>query len=89
MREAERDRQGQDHPASGQLVPFLIRHAIGGCVVGWTIMAAFIYLDIGRLGQLLAAAEDWPLVLLLMGMGFAVTFGSLAMGTAIFLLPRR
>jgi hypothetical protein len=31
----------------------------------------------------------WLLTLIIAAAGFAVTFGSLAMGTAIFLLPKR
>jgi hypothetical protein len=56
---------------------------------GWFLLGALIWLDIARLGELLLRSEDWLLTLTLAAVGFGVTFGSLAMGTAIFLLPKR
>lgn len=71
-----------------RLVRFLARHALVGVAVGWTLLGAILWLDIARIGELWLASEHrWATLLLAMG-GFAVTFGSLAMGTAIFLLPR-
>ena len=71
------------------LILFLIRHCILGIATGWTLLAALVVLDVAHLGKLLLTSEDWLLTLALAAAGFAVTFGSLAMGTAIFLLPRR
>ncbi len=71
-----------------RLVRFLARHCLIGVAVGWTLLAALLLLDVARLGSLWLASEH-PLATLLLAMaGFAVTFGSLSMGTAIFLLPR-
>ncbi|BCX17423.1 MAG: hypothetical protein KatS3mg117_1105 [Geminicoccaceae bacterium] len=71
-----------------RLLRFLARHALVGILVGWTFLGALLWFDVGRLGELLLASEQPVLTLLLAMAGFAVTFGSLAMGTAIFLLPR-
>ena len=68
------------------LILFLARHCLLGIATGW---AALVVLDVAHLGKLLLTSEDWLLTLALAAVGFAVTFGSLAMGTAIFLLPRR
>lgn len=71
------------------LIGFLARHCLVGIVTGWLLLAALIALDVGRIGELLFASENWLLTLILAAVGFGVTFGSLAMGTAIFLLPKR
>lgn len=71
-----------------RLLRFLARHCLIGVLVGWALLAALLALDVARLGSLWIASEH-PLATLLLAMGgFGVTFGSLAMGTAIFLLPR-
>lgn len=70
------------------LLRFLVRNCLIGIAVGWGILATLLYLDVARLGQLLLGSDQWFLTLLLAATGFAVTFGGLAMGTAIFLLPK-
>ena len=52
------------------------------------LLAGLLYFDVARLGELIAGSENWLLTLVLAGAGFGLTFGSLAMGTAIFLLPK-
>jgi hypothetical protein len=76
-------------PASPRLIVYLARHCLIGVATGWTLLATLLYLDIARLGELLFRSEDWLLTLVLAGGGFGLTFGSLAMGTAVFLLPKR
>lgn len=71
-----------------RLLVFLAKNALIGILTGWGLLAAILWFDVGRLGELWLASEH-PVATLLLAMGgFAVTFGSLAMGTAIFLLPR-
>lgn len=70
------------------LLRFLARNCLIGIAAGWGILATLLYLDVARLGQLLLGSDQWFLTLLLAATGFAVTFGGLAMGTAIFLLPK-
>jgi len=73
------------HPT---LIVFFARNCLVGVATGWVLLASLFYFDVGRLGELLAGSENWFLTLVLAGAGFGVTFGSLAMGTAIFLLPK-
>jgi hypothetical protein len=70
------------------LIVFLARNCLVGVATGWVLLASLFYFDVARLGELLAGSENWFLTLVLAGAGFGVTFGSLAMGTAIFLLPK-
>jgi hypothetical protein len=69
------------------LLMFLLRHALLGIAAGWAILGALLYFS--SLGALMFASDSWFLALLLSASGFGVTFGSVAMGTALFLLPRR
>lgn len=71
-----------------RLLAFLGRNCLAGVLTGWLIVGAMLYLDVAGLGGLVFGSEHWPLALLLMAGGFGVTFGSLAMSTAIFLLPK-
>jgi hypothetical protein len=71
------------------LLWFLARHCLIGVAAGWLFLGALLLLDVARMGQLLLAEEHWLLTLILAAGGFGVTFGSLAMGTAIFLLPKQ
>jgi hypothetical protein len=80
--------QTTEPPPDRRLIVHLARNAALGVLVGWLLLAAIIHLDVGGLGSLLARSEDAWLWLILAGSGFAVTFGSLAMATAIFLLPK-
>ena len=70
------------------LLVFLARNCLAGVAAGWLLLAGLLYFDVARLGQLVAGSEHWLLTLVLAGAGFGLTFGSLAMGTAIFLLPK-
>lgn len=85
------DRHGRRAPPAErlpELVRFLLRNALVGIAVGWTFLFALLWSDAAGLGTLLFASEHWLAALLLAMGGFAVTFGGLAMATAIFLLPR-
>lgn len=67
---------------------FLARNAAAGIAVGWLLLAAILWFDVAGIGTLLWTTDAPLLTVLLAAGGFGVTFGSLAMGTAIFLLPR-
>jgi len=76
-------------PSVPSLLVFLGRHCAIGVSVGFLLIFLLIFGNALGLGDLLRHSEDsWIAVALLAG-GFAVTFGSLSMGTAIFLLPRQ
>ncbi len=71
-----------------RLLLFLGRNCLLGILVGWSVLAGLLYFDVAGFGTVLfGAAERW-LALAMAAAGFAVTFGSLAMGTAVFLLPK-
>jgi hypothetical protein len=76
-------------PEPPRLVAFLAGNCLLGVAAGWALLACLLWLDVARLGELLQRSEDRLLTLILAGAGFGITFGSLAMGTAIFLLPKR
>lgn len=59
-----------------------------GIVAGWLLLALLVRANVAGLRDLIFGNGVELTALLLLGGGFAVTFGSLAMGTAIFLLPR-
>lgn len=75
-------------PPDRRLLVYLASNAAAGVLVGWLLLAAIIRFDVGRIGELLGRSEEAWLWLLLAAGGFAVTFGGLAMATAVFLLPR-
>ncbi len=78
---------------NGLRLPHMIRFLAGHCALGVSIgvvtACLLVWLNVGGLGQLITGdgARRW-VALGLLGFGFAITFGSLAMGSALFLLPR-
>lgn len=74
-------------PSPG-LIPFLARNAAFGILTGWAVLGALLVFDVARLRELLFESEHCLLTLILAAGGFGLTFGSLAMGTAVFLLPK-
>lgn len=71
-----------------RLLRFLARNCVLGILVGWSVLAGMLYFDVAGFGTVLFSAADRWLALVMAAAGFAVTFGSLAMGTAVFLLPK-
>ena len=70
------------------LLVYLAKNCLMGIIGGWLLLGLLISSNVANLGHLLFANGIEFTALILVGAGFAVTFGSLAMGTAIFLLPR-
>lgn len=71
-----------------KLVRFLIAHGLAGIIAGWTALALIFITDVGRLGTLVFQGADWPLPLGMLMVAFGVTFGSLAIGSAVMRLGR-
>ena len=71
-----------------RLLVLLAKNCVMGIVAGWLLLAFLIQANVAQLGDLLFGNGLELTGLILLAAGFAVTFGSLAMGTAIFLLPR-
>jgi hypothetical protein len=70
------------------LISFLLKHCLAGILAGWTVVGLLLITDLGRLGTLVLGAEQPWLPLGMLLAGFAVTFGSVAMGAAIMSLGR-
>lgn len=65
------------------LVRFLLQHLVLGVATGWVVLAAFLALDVANLRTLIKGSNDGGLALVLLGVFFALTFGSAAMGLAV------
>ena len=76
------------HAPDRSLLVYLAKNCVMGIVGGWLLLGLMISSNVANLGHLLFGNGIEFTALILVGAGFAVTFGSLAMGTAIFLLPR-
>ena len=74
--------------ADRQLLTYLAKNCLLGILAGWLLLGLLISSNVANLGHLLFGNGIELTALILISAGFAVTFGSLAMGTAIFLLPR-
>ncbi len=71
-----------------RLIRFLVHHAVTGVMVAIVLVYAIVKFDLFGLGTLVETSRHGTIALLLLVVGLAATFGSLAMGTAIFLLPK-
>ena len=68
-------------------VPRLLRLLLVNCAIGvaggWTLLAALIATDTAHLRTLICNSSSPLQPILLLAAGFAVTFGSVAMGAAV------
>jgi hypothetical protein len=71
-----------------RLIRFLAHHALTGVMVALVVVYLIVKLDLFGLGTLVEGSRHGWLALLLLFAGLAATFASLAMGTAVFLLPK-
>jgi hypothetical protein len=74
--------------AEGSLVGFLVCHCLAGISAGWTVVGGLLWLDVGGLAGLVMTSDLFPVPLLMLLAAFAITFGSVAMGSAIMGLGR-
>ena len=74
--------------ASASLVSFLAFHCLAGVIAGWTMLGGLLWLDVAGLGVLVMASDLFPVPLLMLLAAFAITFGAVAMGSAIMGLGR-
>ncbi len=70
------------------LVSFLAFHCLAGVIAGWTMLGGLLRMDIAGLGVLVMASDLFPVPLLMLLAAFAITFGAVAMGSAIMGLGR-
>lgn len=65
------------------LIRFLILNALIGVAIGWGLVAGLLWLDAGGLGTLVLRSDSPILAVAVLGVFFSITFGSVAMGTAV------
>lgn len=70
-----------------RLARFLGANLLLGAAAGWAFVAAILYFDIGGIGGLVARSGDRVLAVGILLAVMTITWGSAAMGTAVFLLP--
>lgn len=68
-----------------KLFLFLLKNVAIGIFVGWAFVAALLWLDVGGFGTLVLESSSKYVALSLLAMGFAVTFGSASIATAVLL----
>lgn len=78
----------EEKAAAGSLVGFLVYHCLAGIIAGWTVVGGLLWLDVAGLGGLVMTSDLFPVPLLMLLVAFAITFGSVAMGSAIMGLGR-
>jgi hypothetical protein len=69
-------------------VSFLAWHCLAGVIAGWTMLGGLLWLDVAGLGVLVMTSDLFPVPLLMLLAAFAITFGAVAMGSAIMGLGR-
>ena len=75
-------------PSDRRLLRFLAENAAIGVMAAATVTYLIVKFDAFGIGTLAERSSSGWLAIGLLFAGFSVTFGSLAMGTAIFLLPK-
>ncbi len=69
-----------------RLARFLGANLALGAVSGWIFVAGLLYFDIGGLGALVRESSIGPLAVVMLLAVMTITWGSAAMGTAVFLM---
>jgi hypothetical protein len=65
---------------------FMVQHAVYGIAGALSFGVGLLWLDVGGIGTLALASEQWALNLLLLFAGLFVTFGSVAIGVGVMRL---
>ncbi len=68
-----------------KLLKFVFKNIAIGIVVGWSFVAALLYFDVGGFGTLVLNSSMKWVALSMLGLFFAVTFGSAAVASAVLL----
>ncbi len=68
------------------LLRFLLRHMLIGIGIGWSLAGLLLVVDYQGLWGLISRSPDGVVAMVLLLAGFAITFGSVGMGLAIFSL---
>jgi hypothetical protein len=70
-----------------EMFRFLLKNGIVGILAGWASLVLFLIFDVGGIGGVVFSSANPFLPLALLAAGFAITFGSLAMGAAVMAMP--
>lgn len=62
---------------------FLLKHLCKGIAFGWGLLAMFLISNLGGVGSLIFTSSNSVMAVGLLGLGFAITFGSCAMGIGV------
>lgn len=68
-----------------KLFKFILKNIAIGIVVGWSFVSALLYFDVGGFGTLVFHSSMKWVVLSMLALSFAVTFGSAAVASAVLL----
>ena len=68
-----------------KLLKFVFKNIAIGIVVGWSFVAALLYFDVGGFGTLVLNSPLKWVALSMLGLFFAITFGSAAVASAVLL----
>lgn len=88
MRPARTEASGTRKAALASLVSLLAFNCLAGVIAGWIMLGGLLWLDVAGLGGLVMASDVFPLPLLMLLAAFAITFGAVAMGSAIMSVGR-
>ena len=69
-----------------RLIRFLLVNCAIGVAGGWTLLAGLLVTNTGNLRTLILDSSSPALPIVLLATGFAITFGSAAMGAAVMML---
>jgi hypothetical protein len=72
--------------------PYIVRHFVlpgsAGALAGVAGVGGLLWCDVGGLGSLIGASGDGWMAVALLCIGFAVTFGSAAIGASVMAIGR-
>jgi hypothetical protein len=83
------DRKERYRRQNKELIQFFMGHLIVGLIAGEGVLVGLLWLDVGGLRSMIWASSDRIVALGLLIVFFALTFGSLAMGTGVMGLRNR
>ncbi len=69
-----------------KLFRFLFINMTVGVIASWLLLAGLLYADVWGLGGLVARSSDGILAVAMLAIGFAITFGSASVATAVLVM---
>lgn len=72
-------------PKQPSLIRFLLTSMCEGIAVGWSLLLLILWTDISGIGSMINASSLGGMAVVMLAVVFAITFGSVGMGIAIFM----